>query len=80
MIAAGDGYTCALASDEKVYCWGCNKDGQLGDGTTIDRDVPVKMEQDSLSNKAFNSISSGEDYSCAMVNDNKNYCWGSKIE
>jgi alpha-tubulin suppressor-like RCC1 family protein len=33
--------TCAIASDENMYCWGWNDDGQLGDGTTVDRATPT---------------------------------------
>src|SRR5262245_7977657 len=31
-IAAGHGYTCALAADGAVKCWGSNHFGQLGVG------------------------------------------------
>ena len=34
-------HTCALSRDGRLYCWGLNRDGQLGDGTTIDRASPV---------------------------------------
>jgi alpha-tubulin suppressor-like RCC1 family protein len=40
-VACGDSHTCALMSDEKVYCWGNNNDGEIGDGTYINRDSPV---------------------------------------
>jgi len=33
--------TCGVATDDKVYCWGWNYYGGLGDGTTISRNVPT---------------------------------------
>jgi len=34
---------CALLDSRQVYCWGPNNRGQVGDGTDIDRDVPVRL-------------------------------------
>jgi alpha-tubulin suppressor-like RCC1 family protein len=37
-------HTCVVTADGKVWCWGSNTHGQLGDGTTTDRADPVKVE------------------------------------
>jgi len=34
---------CALMNDETIRCWGDNRWGQLGDGTTEDRMTPVEV-------------------------------------
>ena len=41
-LAAARDHTCALRRDGRVFCWGSNQFGELGDGTTIDRDVPTE--------------------------------------
>ena len=33
-ISAGNHHTCAIATDQRVYCWGLNSNGQLGSGAT----------------------------------------------
>lgn len=43
-IGAGNGAsTCALDIAEKAECWGWNVDGQLGDGSTSNSNVPVPV-------------------------------------
>jgi len=43
-IAAGVGHCAAVDSSGTVWTWGENVVGQLGDGTTEDRNLPVKIE------------------------------------
>ena len=42
-ISASDNYTCALASDGSVACWGNNQYGQLGNGSFTSSTVPVAV-------------------------------------
>jgi alpha-tubulin suppressor-like RCC1 family protein len=41
MVSAGDQHVCAITTAHVTYCWGLNNAGQLGDGTTTNRNVPV---------------------------------------
>jgi alpha-tubulin suppressor-like RCC1 family protein len=34
---------CGITTDHTAYCWGDNSHGQLGDGTTTDSPLPVKV-------------------------------------
>jgi alpha-tubulin suppressor-like RCC1 family protein len=40
-IAAGAYYTAVIKSDGTLWAWGSNSSGQLGDGTTADKNVPT---------------------------------------
>ena len=40
-ISAGAEFTCALNTENEVYCWGNNTSGQLNDGTEVSSSVPV---------------------------------------
>jgi alpha-tubulin suppressor-like RCC1 family protein len=42
-LTAGWDHTCAVASDGALKCWGRNSYGQLGDGTTTQRNTPVDV-------------------------------------
>src|SRR6266702_8164883 len=42
-IAAGSSHTVALKNDGKVWTWGNNSKGQLGDGSTTDSTIPVPV-------------------------------------
>ena len=76
-IATGEYHTCAIASDNNIYCWGRNSAGQLGNNSTTDSHVPVAVNTAGvLSGKTIKSISIGYAYSCAVASDNNAYCWG----
>lgn len=72
MVVAGARHSCALQSAGTVQCWGANDQGQLGDGTTIDRLVPVRV--DGIVDAV--SISAGPESTCAVVSYGYVKCWG----
>lgn len=71
-VSAGSGFTLALSSDGKIYSWGRNDKGQLGDGTTQDRLTPVEVST-SLS---FVAISAGDHHSIAITENGQLFSWG----
>ena len=66
-------FTCGATTVGEVYCWGANSDGQLGDGTTTDRPIPVKVK--GLEKKAL-EVTCGRAHACARVEGDRVYCWG----
>jgi prepilin-type N-terminal cleavage/methylation domain-containing protein len=76
-ISAGSNHTCAIASDDKPYCWGSGDNGQLGNNSTESSSVPVEVDMSgALAGKTVKSISLGEAHSCVIASDDKPYCWG----
>ncbi|MFO1135425.1 MAG: hypothetical protein U1E30_09605 [Rhodoblastus sp.] len=76
-IAAGQAHTCAMTADGGVYCWGYNFYGQLGDGTSFQRNAPVAVSTSgALAGKKVVQITAGVYHTCALTSDGKAYCWG----
>ena len=72
-IAAGAMHTCALVSGGGMKCWGDNSEGQLGDGTTIQRLTPVSVS--GLQNGVA-SFTLGTYHTCALTSSGCAKCWG----
>jgi alpha-tubulin suppressor-like RCC1 family protein len=75
IIAAGGNQTCILDSGG-VKCWGKNNAGQLGDGTTQDRNTPVTVT--ALPDKVT-AIAVGYVHTCAVTESAEIVCWGRQI-
>ena len=73
-ITAGQRHTCAILDDASLVCWGSNSYGQLGDGTTTDRNLPVNVNVGS--GRFPVALSSGRFHTCAILDDGSVKCWG----
>jgi WD40 repeat protein len=69
----GWGHTCALTLDGAVKCWGYNKNGELGNGSTADGGVPMDVQ--SLGS-GVTAIAAGDDHNCAVTAEGGVKCWG----
>jgi hypothetical protein len=72
-VALGYGFTCAVTTAGKAFCWGLNVAGELGLGDTQPRlratEVPGvdRLVQ----------IAAGDAHVCALRSDGAVFCWGS---
>jgi alpha-tubulin suppressor-like RCC1 family protein len=71
-VDAGGLHSCALRASGVAYCWGDNSNGQLGDGTTTNRLVPMPV----AGGLTFISVSAGAHYTCGVATSGAAYCWG----
>ena len=66
-------HAVALKSDGTVWAWGSNSYGELGDGTTAGRNIPVQVIGDLTD---VTAISAGESHTVALKNDGTVWDWG----
>jgi alpha-tubulin suppressor-like RCC1 family protein len=79
-IAAGHAHTVAVTSNGKVFAWGSNGWGQLGDSTTTHRTTPVAVHMSgALLGKTVTAIAGGGDHTVALTSDGKVFAWGEKL-
>lgn len=73
-VSVADESAIALKADGKIYTWGRNVNGMLGDGTTTNRSSPVTIVG-GITNWKF--VSCGCDSMAAITEDGTLWTWGS---
>lgn len=71
-LEPGSPHGCGLTVAGKVYCWGTNSTGLVGDNTTTDRLTPVPV----VSDLRYADLSGGATYACALRSGGVADCWG----
>jgi len=72
-IAAGGLHACAMTPAGGAMCWGRNTSGEVGDGTTTDRLLPVPVSNLS---SGVRILSGGISHTCAITTSGGLKCWG----
>jgi len=72
-VSAGGWHTCAVTSGGAVLCWGGNSSGELGDGTTSDRNTPVAVVG---LGSGVRVVQAGSEHTCALTTAGAEMCWG----
>jgi alpha-tubulin suppressor-like RCC1 family protein len=75
--ATGGVFALALKADGTVWAWGINANGQLGDGTTTTRTLPIQVQglSDVVAIEAAGA--QGNQHSLALRSDGALFAWGS---
>jgi alpha-tubulin suppressor-like RCC1 family protein len=83
MISVGSGQSsCGVTTTGAAYCWGSNRDAQLGIDTAVVPQqcsgnwcwspTPVAVQ----GGLAFASVSAGQNHNCGVTTVGAAYCWG----
>ncbi|MGE3413609.1 MAG: RCC1 domain-containing protein [Dehalococcoidia bacterium] len=74
-LSLGGSNSCAVVSDGRVFCWGNNGSGQLGNGSSANPGGPVQVS--GLTNATDVRISGP--HACALLTNGSVRCWGSNF-
>jgi len=72
-VSAGGSFTCGLSSAGKIFCWGTNGSGQIGDGTAVTALTPTPV-MGGVSD--WIALDSGANHTCAIRAGGEISCWG----
>jgi alpha-tubulin suppressor-like RCC1 family protein len=72
-VATGLRHTCAIKGG-RLFCWGANLNGQLGNGTYTASSIPVPVTYKGVAG-GFTAVSLGAYHTCAVQNGAV-LCWG----
>ena len=70
--------TCGLSTDGKLYCWGYNYDGILGNNSSSDESAPVEVSLSGVGGSVV-SFEMGHSNACLLDSNDEAYCWGSNL-
>ncbi|MES2176702.1 MAG: Ig-like domain-containing protein [Gemmatimonadota bacterium] len=73
-MTVGTAHSCAIAQTGAPYCWGSNASGQLGDGTQINRALPVAV----TGSLSLSSMTGGDSHTCGLTAAGAAWCWGNR--
>ena len=71
----GSEHTVAIKDDGTIWTWGRNNNGQLGNGTTENSLIPMKMGED----EDWAKVSAGNDHTIAVKTDGTLWAWGGNV-
>ncbi len=75
-VHAGGATSCAVTADRRVFCWGFNQTGQLGDHSTKPTSSPVEA----VDARGLRMLAVGSMHACALMPSGRVTCWGAATQ
>ena len=79
IINSGIYHNCAVADTDQAYCWGYGADGQLGNGSNTQQNLPTAITIPT-GVSSWESFSLGIIHSCGIADTGQAYCWGNGFQ
>ncbi|TXD33357.1 hypothetical protein FRC98_20740, partial [Lujinxingia vulgaris] len=77
-VATGGTHTCALNTENELYCWGRDLEGQLGPDPVTNGRTQVEIDDGGTTIDTFVAVAAGDAHTCAVTAVGANgWCWGS---
>jgi alpha-tubulin suppressor-like RCC1 family protein len=74
-LSAGEAHTCGVDLSQHVWCWGRNREGQLGRGVIGDFFPPSPVS----TSEVFKDVSVGGLHTCGIAVGGAGLCWGYNV-
>lgn len=80
-MAAGGRHTCMIRPSGRVFCFGANGNGQLGNGTTNTnpfggKGIPEAVSWGGITEPTSIAVAAGAAHTCVIATGGAVYCWG----
>ncbi|KAL3825650.1 hypothetical protein ACJIZ3_021679 [Penstemon smallii] len=78
-VAAANKHTAVVSEAGEIYTWGCNKEGQLGYGTSNSASNYTPRVVEYLKGKSFTGVSAAKYHTIVLGSDGEVFTWGHRL-
>lgn len=78
-VAAANKHTAVISDSGEIFTWGCNKEGQLGYGTSNSASNYTPRLVEYLKGKVFVAVSAAKYHTIVLRSDGEVFTWGHRL-